>query len=146
MTFDALRASSEELGIDSMKEPGSEEIALEIEPTTEDLELEKPEVPNAEDFESNDDPVRLYLHEIGRVPLLKGNDEKIAARRIEMGRHGTSVRNKLETDGKQATASHVFQEIIRELGRSSEIIHKLQKNVGYRFCNYSHLPTLEMDN
>ena len=75
MTFDALRASLEELGIDSMKEPGLEETALEIEPTTEDLELEKPEVPNAEDFESNDDPVRLYLHEIGRVPLLKGNDE-----------------------------------------------------------------------
>ena len=130
MTFDALRASSEELGIDSMKEPDSEEIALEIEPAAEDLEHEKPEVPNAEDFESNDDPVRLYLHEIGRVPLLKGNDEKIAARRIEMGRRTTLVRNKLEMDGKQGTASHVFQEIIGELGRSSEIIHKLQKNIG----------------
>jgi len=129
MTFDALRASLEELGIDSMKEPGLEETALEIESTNEDLELEKPEVPNAEDFESNDDPVRLYLHEIGRVPLLKGNDEKIAARQIEMGRRASTIKTTLEREGKLATASQVFQEIIRELGRSSEIIHKLQENV-----------------
>ena len=41
-----------------------------------------------------------------------------------------SIKEKLEKQGKQAAASQVFQEIIRELGQSSEIILQLQKNLG----------------
>ena len=135
MTFDAFPVASQELETDAMKETEStpeEETALEIEPTAEDLELEEPVpvVPDADDQEGNDDPVRLYLHQIGRVPLLTSRDEKIAARQIEIGKRVSGIKEELEKQGKQAAASQVFQEIIRELGQSSEIIHQLQENLG----------------
>ena len=135
MTIDAFHAASQELETDVTIQTEStleEESMLEIDPTAVDLELEEqaPVVADADDQEGNDDPVRLYLHQIGRVPLLTARDEKIAARQIEIGKRATAVKLELETQGKQATASQVFQEIIRELGKSSEIIHQLQENLG----------------
>jgi RNA polymerase primary sigma factor len=135
MTIDALTVVSQELEADAMKESETvvgEGIRLEIEPAVEDLELEEPAVPvlAADDQEVGDDPVRLYLHEIGRVPLLSAHDEKTTARRIEMGKRVSGIKRWLEKQGKNTTASQVFQEIIRELGLSWEIIHKLQENVG----------------
>ena len=135
MTLDALTAASRRLQIDAVKDPkitAEEETMLEIEPAAEDLESEEPPVAvlEADDQEVEDDPVRVYLHEIGRVPLLTAHDEKSTARRIEMGRRISAVRSGLEKQGNAGTASEVFQEIIRELGLSWEIIHKLQENVG----------------
>ena len=100
--------------------------------TAEELELEDPtieaaEVENQEDVE---DPIRLYLHEIGRVPLLSASNEKTIARRIEIGKRVTVVKKGLEKNGKCATASETYLEIIRELGQSREIIIKLEENVG----------------
>jgi RNA polymerase primary sigma factor len=135
MALDAMTATSKKLQIDAIKDTKTnpeEKIVLEIEPVAEDLEPEEPAlaVLDADDQEANDDPTHLYLHEIGRVPLLTARDEKTTARQIEIGKRVSSVKRGLETQGKQATASHVFQEIIRELGLSWEIIHKLQENVG----------------
>ena len=134
MTFDELPVASQESETDALKEPESspeEEGVLEIEPTSEDLELEEPvPVVHADEQEGDDDPVRLYLHEIGRVPLLTASDEKIAARHIEIWKRVSGIKEALEKQGRHATASQVFQEIIRELGQSSEIIHQLQENVG----------------
>jgi RNA polymerase primary sigma factor len=132
MTFDAFPVSSQELETDAMKEPETtpeEETALEIELTAEDSELEEPlpEFTDADNQEGNDDPVHLYLQQIGRVPLLTSRDEKTAARRIEMGKRVSEIEEELTKQGKQASASQVFQEIIRKLGESSEIIHELQE-------------------
>ena len=77
-----------------------------------------------------EDPIRLYLHEIGRVPLLSAKDEKITARRIEVGKRVSTIRHRLEIDGNQVSASRIFQEIIKDLGLSWEIIRQLQENVG----------------
>jgi RNA polymerase primary sigma factor len=134
MALEAMTTASQRLHADVMKEQGiapEEETVLEIEPVAEDLEEEPVlAVLGADDQEMGDDPVRLYLHEIGRVPLLTAHDEKTAARRIEMGKRVFRVKGLLEKQGKHPTASQVFQEIIRELGLSWEIIHKLQENVG----------------
>jgi RNA polymerase primary sigma factor len=135
MTIDALTVISEESETDVMKEQElapQEEALLEIESATEDLEPEAPvfDVSDADAQEVYDDPVRLYLHEIGRVPLLTATDEKINARRIEIGRHISTVKHRLEMQGNHATASKIFQEIIKDLGQSWEIIQKLQENVG----------------
>ena len=118
MTFEAFPADSPELETETMKEP-----------TAEDLEVEEPvqEVLDSDDLEENGDPVRLYLHEIGRVPLLTAQDEKKAARRIEIGRRISAIELDLETRGKQTSASDVFQEVVKELGQSTEIIHELQQ-------------------
>ena len=78
----------------------------------------------------DEDPVRPYLHEIGRVPLLTAKDEKITARRIEIGKRVSTIKHGLEIEGNHASASRIFQEIIKDLGLSWEIIRKLQENVG----------------
>ncbi len=50
---------------------------------------EEPELEQEKDFEgeSVDDPVRMYLREIGKVYLLSGADEKRLARQMEEGKH-----------------------------------------------------------
>ena len=135
MTIDALTVVSPEFDTDVMREPETvpqEDALLEIELAAEDLESEEPapEVHDADSQEVDEDPVRTYLHEIGRVPLLTAKDEKITARRIEIGKRITTVKHELEIQGNHASASQVFQEIIKDLGLSWEIIQQLQENVG----------------
>src|SRR4051812_5261781 len=56
-----------------------------------DLEEEEEEVDTvallAEESEGIDDPVRMYLREIGKVYLLTADDEKHLARQMEEGNH-----------------------------------------------------------
>ena len=98
----------------------------------EELEIEYPTIESkeAENQDDVEDPIRLYLHEIGRVPLLSAGNEKTIARRIEIGKRVTVVKKGLEKNGKCSTASETYLEIIRELGESQEIIIKLEENVG----------------
>ena len=135
MTINVLTSAPSELESDVLKEPESapqEEALLEIELAAEDLEIKEPanEVSGDDNQEVDDDPVRLYLHEIGRVPLLTAKDVKITARRIEIGRRIAAVKHELANQGKNPSASQVFQEIVKDLGSSWEIIQQLQENVG----------------
>jgi len=109
-----------------------EEAELEIEPTIEDLAFEETEteIVDYDNQECNDDPVRIYLLEIGRVALLTAQDEKITARRIEMGQHVAGVKLSLEKQGRPASANQIFQEIISELWKLSEVIHEIQQHLG----------------
>ena len=133
MTVNDFAAASPEFEPEGIKEEPAEEVTNidEEEPLPEELEAEPAlEAIEAEEQEVGDDPVRLYLHEIGRVQLLTGHDEKAIARRIEIGKRLAEVKRGLEKQGKHATASEIFLEIIRELGQSFEIIHQLQERVG----------------
>jgi len=115
-------------------------VIREDEPASYELENEEPTVEplEKEELELGDDPVRLYLHEIGRVPLLKACDEKIIARRIEIGKRISQIELKLHKGDDQIIASQIYLEIIRDLGQSWEIIHKLEDNLGLsensKFC------------
>ena len=60
------------------KEEGEEFLAEETEEV-------KPPAP-LEEHEITDDSARMYLQEIGRVPLLNVNEEKLLCRKIELGR------------------------------------------------------------
>ena len=122
--FEPERISDQEIITENVvreEEPAADELELE-EPLMEPLEKDEPEL--------GDDPVRLYLHEIGRVPLLKASDEKIIARRIEIGRRISEIEQKLQKQDQHIIASQIYLEIIRGLGQSWEIIHKLQDNLG----------------
>jgi RNA polymerase primary sigma factor len=135
LTINTLDLTPRELALDEMKEPDSfphEDALLEIELAAEakDSEETAPDTSVEDNQEVEEDPIRLYLHEIGRVPLLSAKDEKITARRIEVGKRVSAIRHRLEIDGNQVSASRIFQEIIKDLGLSWEIIRQLQENVG----------------
>jgi hypothetical protein len=51
----------------------------------EETEEIKPPAP-LEEHEITDDSARMYLQEIGRVPLLNVSEEKLLCRKIELGR------------------------------------------------------------
>jgi RNA polymerase primary sigma factor len=108
-----------------------EEVAAleEEEPTEEELEAEEP-ILEAEEQEVGDDPVRLYLHEIGRVHLLTAENEKAIARKIELGKRIDEVRRELEKQGKHSSATEIYLYIINEIGRSIELIRALQSQLG----------------
>jgi RNA polymerase primary sigma factor len=135
MTINTLTSNPLELEQYVLKEAESfpqEEALLEIarDPENKDSAGTASEVYIEENQEVEEDPVRLYLHEIGRVPLLSAADEKITARRIEVGKRVSVIRHGLEIGDNQASASRIFQTIIKDLGLSWEIIRQLQENVG----------------
>jgi RNA polymerase primary sigma factor len=128
MTIDVLTAASPELESDII----SAEDVTSVEVTSEDLESEDSTIEDAEvqNQVGCEDPLHLYLHEIGRVPLLTASDEKTIARKIEIGERVDMVKKGLEKNGIRATASETYLELIRELGKSQEIMLKLEENVG----------------
>jgi RNA polymerase primary sigma factor len=135
VTINTLDMTPRELVLDAAQEPDAfpqEEalLAIELAAETKDSEVTAPDTAVEDNQEVEEDPIRLYLHEIGRVPLLSAKDEKITARRIELGKRVSVIRHKLEIDGGQVSASRIYQEIIKDLGSSWEIIRQLQENVG----------------
>ena len=86
VSFDDLEPAPEEL----FDEAPILDLEFDEEPTEEDLKLEEMNIENLEeetnfDNVSLDDPVKVYLREIGRVPLLSSNEEIELAIRINDG-------------------------------------------------------------
>jgi len=80
-----------------------------------------------EDQEVGDDPVRLYLHEIGKVQLLTAAEEKTLARKIEEGKRIADVRRQLRKAGTSSTATNILLTMVKELGESTEILALLRE-------------------
>jgi RNA polymerase primary sigma factor len=76
--------------------------------------------------ESIDDPVRMYLHEIGRVNLLTAVNEKLLAQKIERGKHLSSIkRSWLKQYGRQPKATDIIMVILQNLEKSSDVVYVL---------------------
>jgi len=70
-----------------------------------------------------DDPVRMYLREIGRVHLLDAKGEKTLARRILEGRHVEKYENEwLEQYGESPSTLDIVSAAIKELYGVSKLI------------------------
>jgi len=78
-----------------------------------------------------DDPVRMYLHEIGRVPLLTADEEKVLAKKMEEGKRIREVREEcLEKQDRYPSATEIILCMLREISCTSDSIHVLQKQLG----------------
>ena len=136
---DDLYASSSELDEESEHERVTEPGKLWHE--IKHLEIEKPESPPDLALEAPpegvtaqeiaDDPVRIYLHEIGRVRLLTAQDEKVLAKQMGEGKHINKIRQQfLQRYGKAPMATDIILAMLNGLGQASSIIHLLQEQFG----------------
>jgi hypothetical protein len=68
-----------------------------------------------------DDPVRMYLREIGRVTLLKASEERVLARKMETAKHLEMIETELtSTEGR---APRAWQVVLQLLRRASDSTH-----------------------
>ena len=85
----------------------------------------------AETLEVLDDPVRMYLREIGRVRLLTSKDERVLARKIEGGKHLMALEAELaELEGRQPRPWEITCALLRRLVDASVLVSALADQLG----------------
>ena len=88
------------------------------------LELEHVE------HEAIDDPVRMYLHEIGKVSLLTANDEKVLASKIEEAKYLEKIEELyLQRHGEYPSTVDIVIYLLRHLLASQSLINILVKKL-----------------
>src|SRR3972149_9641980 len=94
-----------------------------------DLELETSLEP-LEEQEVADDPVRLYLHEIGKVHLLTAKDERVLAQKIEAAKHIREIKKAYQEKNEKAPSSaEIMLAMLKEIGRSAKVIPLIQEQL-----------------
>ena len=96
------------------------------------VENEEPDwEPEAETLEVLDDPVRMYLREIGRVRLLTSTDERVLARKIEGGKHLQGLQTELVAlEGRPPRSWEITRALLRRLVAASPLVVALSEQVG----------------
>ncbi|MEE0969730.1 MAG: RNA polymerase sigma factor RpoD [Clostridia bacterium] len=139
----------EDLRNDGLNVPESSYISSEAE----DIENEMGKYDNSENMETIleqdgltiDDPVRMYLREIGRVPLLKGNEERELAEKIASGDEdakqdfiNANLRLVVSIAKKYVGRGMPFLDLIQEgtLGLM-KAVDKYDYTKGYKFSTYA---------
>src|SRR5688572_18521531 len=108
---DMIESRTRDLGSDIWSEPDIKQT----EEAEEEREATQSSVP-LEDQEGIDDPVRMYLREIGRVFLLSAADEKHLARQMEEGQHIEAIElTWVEEHGEEPSAVEVALTLFEQL-------------------------------
>jgi RNA polymerase primary sigma factor len=133
--FDQAKSTEDEK-LTTIREPEDDEINAE-EPVTETEPGSEKHLPNLDapldllDHGITDDPVRMYLHEIGRVPLLNSANEKSLAHKVEQGKRAQEIQSQCKArDGRDPTAVEAIVFILGELVLAAETISHLQRYLG----------------
>ncbi len=104
--------------------------ALQIELADDDVSVDDmidPAVTMANDEISNDDSVKIYLKEIGRVPLLTPEEETELARRLSENPNDTAAKNRLS----EANLRLVVSIAKKYVGRGMQFLDLIQEgNMG----------------
>ncbi|HEU65718.1 MAG TPA: RNA polymerase sigma factor RpoD [Chloroflexi bacterium] len=105
------------------KEEGEELILGEAEEIKPPAPLEEPEI--------TDDSARMYLHEIGRVPLLNVREEKLLCRKIELGRSLERIEdNHFRKYKKFPSPVEIIIHLISQLSKAYQVIQIIEEHVG----------------
>ena len=125
------------------KELQSEEIseADEAWPKPEQFKVDKPEsalvlepelpMEQIEEHDITDDPVRIYLHEIGRVHLLTAADEKTLAKKMEDGKYINHTQQRYaQRNGRVPSAADTILAILQELRLLEPVVRALLEQIG----------------
>jgi RNA polymerase primary sigma factor len=97
--------------------------ALKLTEEHEEPEQDSESAGPSEDLEGIDDPVRVYLREIGRISLLTARDEKRLARQIEEGRHRSRLDEACEANtGRRPDAALLAHLLVSELAELLDVI------------------------
>lgn len=141
------------MGIDVIPVPGEEEEVLE-KTTDDDLNDDVEDAGAVEDTDVDltvpegvgiDDPVRMYLKEIGRVPLLTAEEEIELAKRMEQGDEGAkrrlaeaNLRLVVSIAKRYVGRGMLFLDLIQEgnLGLI-KAVEKFDYTKGYKFSTYA---------
>ncbi|SVB43223.1 uncharacterized protein METZ01_LOCUS196077, partial [marine metagenome] len=84
-----------------------------------------------ESTEVLDDPVRMYLREIGRVQLLTSKDERVLARKMEGGKNLDQLVKQLTRDsGRSVSAWEMTLELLNRLIQAKPVIKSLANRLG----------------
>ncbi len=84
-----------------------------------------------EDSELTDDPVRMYLREIGRVSLLTAADERVLARAMELQRRLAKIKSALATDAARPPSSaDICMTVLTEVSPQAETAQAIGRFVG----------------
>ena len=134
--FDNILETFEAMGVSVTRD--AESVTAQPEPLPEDLDLMPEGI-------SIDDPVRMYLKEIGRVPLLTADEEIEIAQRMEQG--DEEAKKKLAEANLRLVVSiakryvgrgMLFLDLIQEgnLGLI-KAVEKFDYRKGYKFSTYA---------
>jgi RNA polymerase primary sigma factor len=139
--IDDILEHLQSLGI-SVGAEGDQDIDTEDESERESIETEEVNVPDGIEV---DDPVRMYLKEIGRVPLLKAEQEMDLAQRIEMGEDEAkrqlveaNLRLVVSIAKRYVGRGMLFLDLIQEgnLGLM-KAVEKFDYRKGFKFSTYA---------
>ena len=87
--------------------------------------------PAVEDSEISDDPVRMYLREIGRVGLLTAQDERFLARGMEVANRLSSIQAEMAAEtGRMPTAADTTRELLSRVGSQHEVASAVAGFIG----------------
>ncbi|HAK58513.1 MAG TPA: RNA polymerase subunit sigma-70, partial [Lachnospiraceae bacterium] len=144
---DQLYEALDNAGITTMvedEEPEDDKIMSDVddEPTEEELENIELAVPEGISIE---DPVRMYLKEIGKVPLLSADEERDLAMRMEQGDEDAkkrlaeaNLRLVVSIAKRYVGRGMLFLDLIQEgnLGLI-KAVEKFDYKKGYKFSTYA---------
>lgn len=141
---------------DFIDEEESAELVKEAEEAEAEAEEDTP-VPDLDNTISIDDPVKMYLKEIGALPLLTSEEEIILAKRVEAGMRADAAPEEKEAarDAKKELADRNLRLVVsiakKYLGRGLQFLDLIQEGnlgllkavdkfdytKGYKFSTYA---------
>ncbi len=128
---------SDELEAEDVSEPDelwakAKHLDIEKGDAAIDLDIELPTEEIAEQ-DITDDPVRIYLHEIGRVHLLTGEDEKNLARLMEESKYLNHIKHEYtQKNGRQPSGTDIILLILRDMVGAAPLIALFQEEYGLK--------------